>query len=68
MEEIKTALQALKFSGMATCWTSMCETHQADRFIPDGLQLLLQAEKDTRSNNRINRLLKNAAFPYPALI
>ncbi len=47
----------------------MCETRQADRLsLPDGLQLLLQAEKDTRSNNRINRLLKNAAFPYPALI
>lgn len=69
MEEIKNALQALKLSGMAACWTSMYETRQADRLsLPDGLQLLLQAEKDTRSANRINRLVKNAAFPYPAIL
>jgi len=30
------------------------------------MQLLLQTEQDTRKTNRITRLLKEAAFPYPA--
>lgn len=69
MEEIKSALHALKLSGMATCWQSLSETRQTDKLtLADGLQLLLQAERDTRSSNRINRLLKNADFPYPALV
>jgi DNA replication protein DnaC len=69
MEEIKMALQALKLSGMASCWTSLFETRQVDKLtLSDGLQLLLQSEKDTRACNRINRLLKNAAFPFPALL
>lgn len=69
MEEIKNALQSLKLSGMATCWTTMYETRQIDKLtLADGIQLLLQAEKDTRSANRISRLLKNAAFPFPALV
>lgn len=69
MEQTKSALQSLKLSGMATCWQSLFETRQLDKLtLSDGLQLLLQAELDTRSSNRINRLLKNAAFPYPALV
>jgi DNA replication protein DnaC len=69
MEEIRMALQALKLSGMASCWTSLFETRQVDKLtLSDGLQLLLQSEKDTRACNRINRLLKNAAFPFPALL
>lgn len=69
MEEIKSALHALKLSGMAACWQSLSETRQTDRLsLSDGLQLLLQAERDTRTCNRINRLLKNASFPYPALV
>ena len=69
MEETRIALQSLRLSGMAEKWVSLFETRQVDRFtLADGLQLLIQAEKDTRNCNRINRLLKNAAFPYPALV
>lgn len=69
MEEIRIALQSLRLSGMAEKWGSLFETRQIDRLtLADGLQLLLQAERDTRNCNKVNRLLKSAAFPYPALI
>lgn len=69
MEEIRIALQSLRLSGMAEKWVSLFETRQVDRLtLADGLQLLLQAERDTRNCNKVNRLLKSAAFPYPALI
>ena len=69
MEETRIALQNLRLSGMAEKWVSLFETRQVDRLsLADGLQLLLQAERDTRNCNRVNRLLKNAAFPYPALV
>lgn len=67
MNEIEKGLHKLKLPGMAACWTSLCETHRADKLsLRDGLQLLLQTEQDTRKTNRITRLLKEAAFPYPA--
>jgi DNA replication protein DnaC len=67
MNDIEKALHKLKLPGMATCWTSLCETHRIDKLsLRDGLQLLLQTEQDTRKTNRIARLLKEAAFPYPA--
>lgn len=69
MEETRIALQSLRLSGMADKWMSLFETRQVDRLtLADGLQLLLQAERDTRTCNRVNRLLKNAGFPYPALV
>lgn len=69
MEEIKIALQGLRLPGMAEKWVSLFETRQVDRLsLSDGLRLMLQAERDTRNCNRITRLLKAAAFPYPALI
>lgn len=67
MNEIEKALHRLKLPGMANCWTSLYETHRVDKLsFRDGLQLLLQTEQDTRKTNRIARLLKEAAFPYPA--
>ena len=67
MNEIEKELHKLKLPGMANCWTSLCETHRADKLsLRDGLQLLLQTEQDTRKTNRIARLLKEAAFCYPA--
>ena len=67
MNEIEKELHKLKLPGMANCWTSLCETHRADKLsFRDGLQLLLQTEQETRKTNRIARLLKEAAFCYPA--
>lgn len=49
---------------MAEKRVSLFETRQVDRLsLADGLQLLLQAERDTRTCNRVNRLIKNAGFP-----
>lgn len=67
MNEIEKTLHGLKLPGMSACWTSLCETHRVDKLsFRDGLQLLIQTEQDTRKTNRIARLLKEAAFPYPA--
>lgn len=69
MEETRTALQSLRLPGMAEKWVALFETRQVDRLtLADGLRLLLQAERDTRNCNRVNRLLKAAAFPYTALM
>lgn len=65
MEETRITLQNLRLSGTAEKWVSLFETRQVDRLsLADGLQLLLQAEKDTRNFSKVNRVLKNAAFPY----
>ncbi len=69
MDEIVTSLHALKLPGMAQCWTSLSETHQLGRLsLPDGMQLLLQTERDARKGNRINRLVKEANFRLQATI
>ena len=54
---------------MASCCQTMTETRQIHKLnLADGIQLLLQAEKDSRRANRENRLIYNASFPYTALI
>ncbi|MDR0895823.1 MAG: IS21-like element helper ATPase IstB [Prevotellaceae bacterium] len=69
MNEIVTALHSLKLPGMAQCWTSLSETHQLGKLsLHDGMQLLLQTEKDTRNGNRIARLVKEANFRMRATI
>lgn len=67
--ETAMALHELKLPGMASCWESLEETHQLDRLtLRDGMQLMLQYERDTRQNNRIQRLIKNANFRLKASI
>lgn len=69
MDEIKSTLQSLRLPGMAACWENLLETRQVDKLtLTDGMQLLIQAERDMRTCNRINRLLKAASFPHPALV
>lgn len=69
MDEIKSTLQSLRLPGMAACWENLLETRQVDKLtLTDGMQLLIQAERDSRTCNRINRLLKAASFPHPALV
>ena len=63
MESISTSLRRLHMSGMAMCWQTMAETHQADKLtFRDGLEILIQSEMDTRHHNKIARLIKNAGF------
>lgn len=53
--------------GMASCWKTLNETNQIDKLsFPDGLELLLQSELDSRRNNRIDRLIRNANFKQQA--
>ncbi len=48
---------------------SLEETHQLDKVsLRDGMQLMLQHERDTRQANRIARLIKNAGFRLKATI
>ena len=59
----KRTLHELKLPGMASCWSSLEETHQLDKLtLREGMQIMLQYERDTRGNNRIQRLIKNAGF------
>ena len=61
-DETVRFLHDLKLPGMAACWTSLEETHQLDKVsLRDGMQLMLQHERDTRQANHIARLIKNAA-------
>jgi len=69
MEQIRTGLTGLKLQGMAACLATLEETRRMHElsFI-DGLKLLIQAETDLRESNRLERLIKNAAFRYKATI
>jgi len=67
--ETARALHELKLPGMASCWESLEETHQLDKLtLRDGMMLMLQNERDTRQNNRIQRLVRNANFRLNASI
>jgi DNA replication protein DnaC len=69
MDLIANELKSLRMPGMAQCWLSLQETRNADALsFSDGLQILLQAEKDQRKVNRNARLIKEAGFRYQATI
>lgn len=69
MDEITHALKSLKMPGMAHYWTTMQETRQTESLsLKDGLQLLIQAELDNRTQSRNARLVKKARFRYQASI
>ena len=68
-DETVRFLHDLKLPGMAGCWTSLEETHQLDKIsLRDGMQLMLQHERDMRASNRIARLIKNAGFRLKATL
>ena len=67
MDLIANELKSLRMPGMAQCWLSLQETRKTDALsFCDGLQILLQAEKDQRKTNRNQRLIKEAKFRYQA--
>ena len=67
MDNISNSLHTLHMPGMASCWKTLNETHQLDKLsLPDGLELLLQSELDSRRSNRIDRLIRNAGFKQQA--
>jgi len=65
MMQIESQLNRLRLKGMAHKWQALVETRKAHELsLGEGLKLLLQAEEDERSNNRFERLQKNAKFRY----
>lgn len=68
-DETERALHVLKLPGMASCWTSLEETHQLDKItLRGGMQMMVQTEQDTRRDNAVTRLIKCARFKQKASI
>lgn len=64
---IDDRMAALRLSGMRHTWRALTETRQhLEISLPDGLEMLLQAEDAERDNKRSERLLKLADFRYSA--
>ena len=67
MEQIETQLSQLRLHGMSRTWNALLETRkQHELTLSEGLEMLLQAEKDDRKGKRFERLKKNAGFRYRA--
>jgi DNA replication protein DnaC len=69
MNQITTQFSQLRLSGMGRTWQALLETKKVNSlsFI-DGLEILLQAEQEERTNKRFERLQNNARFRYRACI
>lgn len=69
MTQIETQLNRLRLHGMSRTWQALLETRrQHELSLGEGLELLLQAEEQERTNSRFERLRKNARFRYQASI
>lgn len=69
MTSLETQLKELRLQGMYTHWKSLIETRQHHELtLSEGLDILIQAEIQQRTNNRSERLRKNARFRYQASI
>ena len=55
--KLATQLKELRLHGMTQCWQSLVETRRHHELtMEEGLELLLQAELQQRTNNRFERL------------
>lgn len=69
MDTIQEQMRSLRLPGMAAAWSTLMDTRTTTTLsLGDGLKLLLQAERDTRQQNRTARLMKNAKFRYQATV
>jgi DNA replication protein DnaC len=69
MENIENQLNQLRLFGVKNSWKSLLETKRTNELsLPEGLELLLQAEITDRENRRFDRLRKSAKFRYQASI
>ena len=69
MNLLETQFKELRLQGMSQCWQTLVETRKHHEIsLSEGLGLLLQAENQQRTNNRFERLRKNARFRYQASI
>jgi DNA replication protein DnaC len=69
MNQLETQMRALRLAGMAQSWSAMVETRRHHELsLTEGLEMLLQAEEQQRSNSRTDRLRKGARFRYQASV
>lgn len=69
MNIIENQFKQLRLLGMTSCWDAMTETRQHhDLSLSEGLEILLQAEREDRENRRFERLKRSAKFRYSATI
>jgi len=69
MMQIESQLSRLRLHGMSRTWQSLLETRrQHELSLGEGLEILLQAEEQERSNNRFERLRKSARFRYQSSV
>ena len=69
MIQIESQLSHLRLHGMSRSWKALTETRrQHELTLSEGLELLLQAEEQERTNSRFERLRKNARFRYQASV
>lgn len=69
MKEIYDELKELHLSGMAERWQTLLETRKTKEVtLDEGMEMLLQSERDKRQGNRLARLVKNAHFRYEASV
>ena len=69
MTQVETLMQQLRMQGMKERWKALAEARQLHELsLCDGLEVLLQAEKEAKENNRFQRLRANAKFRYSASV
>ena len=69
MIQIESHMSRLRLHGMNRSWQALLETRrQHELTLIEGLELLLQAEEQERTNKRFERLRKTARFRYQASI
>lgn len=66
---IETQLRQLRLHGMGRSWQALMETRKHHELsFTEGIEMLLQAEEDDRSDKRFERLQRSAHFRYQASI
>jgi len=69
MMQIESQLTRLRLHGMSRTWQALLETRrQHELSLGEGLEILLQAEEQERSNNHFERLRKSARFRYQSSV
>lgn len=69
MNNIANQLNQLRLNGIKSSWNALMETKRIGELsLPEGLEILLQAEIQDRDNRRFDRLLKLATFRYQASV
>lgn len=69
MTNIEDRMKQLRLHGMSSRWDALMETRQHhDLSLGEGLEILLQAEDEDRTNRRFERLRRGAGFRYSATV